>query len=125
MTKPVTMQKALRVLNGSAELSTADIFIQHVNARFATKASMLTHRCSPAMGHFYTVILDLVATPEECLLIEAAFKPRWKGVKVVYWQGRLSIHLDCVEDRDWVSFYDGKPLKSCLAPSTAPLRKAA
>lgn len=109
MIKPITMRKALQVLKGTAKMSTVDIFIQHVNSRFATKAEMLRHRCDSSIGHFYSVSLDQEATPAECLAIEAAFKPHWRAVKVVYWQGRLSVQLDCAENRDWTSCYNGKP----------------
>jgi hypothetical protein len=125
MTKPITMKKALQVLRGAAELTTVDIVIQHVNSRFATQAEMLRHRCDPKLGHFYTVFLDRVATIEECLAIEAAFKPHWEGVKVVYWQGRLSIHLSCVEDREWTSYYNGKQIFDGAAPGDSSQKKAA
>lgn len=114
MTKPITMQKAMRFLNATATLSTTEIFIQYVNTKFVSKAAMLAHRCSPEMGHFYSVSLDLAATPEECLAIEDAFRPGWKAVKVVYWQGRLSISLACHESPEWAGFYNGKPLSTCV-----------
>lgn len=119
------MQKAMRVWEGTAKLTTVEIFIQYVNSRFATRPTMDGHRCSPNLGHFYQIGMDIQATPAECLEIEKAFRPGWKAVKVVYWHGRLSIHLDCNENSGLTSFYNGKPLSSCLQSANANNEQAA
>jgi hypothetical protein len=109
------MNEALQVLNGAVELSTVDIFIRHVNSRFAMKADELPSLCHPSMGQFYTVSMQLRATPEDCQAIEEAFSPGWKGVTVVYWHGKLSIHLDISAAHTWGSYYNGTPLNTVLA----------
>lgn len=124
-TKPVTMKQALRILTGTAHSSTVDTFIQYVNSRFSSAPTMMVHRCSPSLGHFYQISMDLVATPEDCFEIEEAFRSSWGGVQVTYWKGRLAISLDCGKGRDWNSHYNGVLLSESLSFPPAPLLQAA
>lgn len=97
MVKPITMSTALRRIRENkeaVELSVQDRFISYVNARMATKESMLGHRCDENLGHFYQVCTDMEALQSDCLAIDKAFRDAgWPGVHVVYFQGRLSVSL--------------------------------
>lgn len=112
MAKAISLQKALRVLQGTPSKSNVEVFIDYVNSCFATKESMLRYRCSPNMGHFYQLGVNLLeVTPAQCLEIEKEFRGAgWKDVQVVYWMGALSISLETFQSRGWVSHYNGDPL---------------
>lgn len=110
MTKAITLAQALHVLNGIVKKSQVCLFVDYVNSVLSNKETMLRHRCSPTMGHFYQIGMNLhEVTPDDCLQIELAFRTAgWKDVQVVYWLGALSISLEVNHRRGWVSHYNGE-----------------
>lgn len=110
MTKAITLKHALRVLSGTVQKSRVDTFVEYVNSVFANKETMLRHRCSAQVGHFYQIGLNLhEVSPAECLQIELAFRASgWKDVQVCYWVGALSVSLEATQRRGWASHYNGE-----------------
>lgn len=123
MAKAISLKKALAVLQGTPSKSNVEVFLDYVNSCFATKETMLRYRCSPEMGHFYQMGVNLLeVTPQECLEIEAEFRGvGWKDVQVIYWLGAVSVSLEAHLSRGWVSAYNGQKIGAASCKLTPAL----
>jgi hypothetical protein len=110
----------------SSRHTIVELVVAQVNAVMANAKDRSAARCSPEIGRYWQVRIDILMRPKDVLLVQQMFEDAgWPAVQVVYWNKRVSVTL--YEARPTVlrgPVYNGQPARQA-DPEAAPEMQAA